>query len=188
MTWDKTPQQVAEILDLDEKTVRRWCNLKSDPCPHKRTRSGVIRLNEAEIAAWMQAHQLTGRPGRPAKDAGGGAGQADALTSAKLRKENALAATYELDLAERRGDLLDGELVKARWAGIGNVIRNGFQNLAAQLVPIAKRQGMPQSGAAVFQAETQAMIDGILAALAGGGFDERATAAGGDDDEDDAGE
>ncbi len=96
-----------------------------------------------------------------------------ALRKDKLRKEirklHAQADAAETALARERGLLVDAAEVQQRWTAIAIVMRNAFQNLGAQLVPLALTHGMPHEAAAQFQEQTDGAVAGILRRLSGGG-------------------
>jgi|GEM_PF-4570446 len=86
----------AVAIGVSAKTIRRW--IKSG-CPHDRDTGagGAIKLNLAEIGHWLKQHPERGTVGRPAE-------QDATILEARRRKENALAAIYEFQLSELRGD------------------------------------------------------------------------------------
>lgn len=152
----RTPREVAEIVGgdgVDEKTIRRWCGRAKSPCPHDRDARGQVKLDEAEVVAWMRASGLTGEPGRPA------AKSSRNIKAAQLRKENALADRYEIMNDRERGLLVESAEVEREWANVANVVRAGFQSIGSSVVPIALGLGLPQSAAP----ELQEKVDGIAA-------------------------
>jgi phage terminase Nu1 subunit (DNA packaging protein) len=88
--------EVAAELDLNPETVRRFCR---EGAPHERKGKKYL-LDVVEFQAWMKANGKTGEQGRPS--------HADSpdIEAARLRKENALAATYELRNSRERGELV----------------------------------------------------------------------------------
>jgi hypothetical protein len=150
---NKTPAEVGEIIDQNEKTVRRWV---AEGCPHDRTEAGHILLDEAEVFAWCRANGKTFRRGRPK------AATAGNVDSAKLRKENALATKYEIAVSRELRQLIPAAEIDREWVNIAAVVRNGFQSLASQIVPLALTHGMPHESAGVFQQQVEEAVNGIL--------------------------
>lgn len=87
----------------------------------------------------------------------------------EVRKLLAAAETAETALARERGRLVEAAEVEREWAGLGVVMRNAFQNLGAQLVPLALTQGMPHEAAPTFQQQIEEVVTGILRRLSSGG-------------------
>lgn len=171
----KAPQSIRTLKDLaalvsrDIGTVSRW--LKRDdwsfggfPIP----RSAVPKIQR-----WM-ADTLE----RQAEAVPTGTGDVETkqLRKDKLREEvrklRANADQAETALARERGALMDAAEVAQEWAGIGVVVRNGFQNLASQLVPLALSHGMPQEAAAAFQQQIEEAVAGVLRHLSRDGKSE----------------
>lgn len=104
--------ELAEELDLNEESIRR--HLRRVPAPPYSKESGPkgrLRFNAAEYQAWMDSQGLTGERGRPSEHA-----DSPDLEKARLRKENALAAKYELQVQRERGELVPIQDVK-QWIG-----------------------------------------------------------------------
>lgn len=55
-----TTRQVAQYLNLHEKTVRRWTRDSSNPLPCVRVRSRV-RYSLRDVLAWLSASGKEGR-------------------------------------------------------------------------------------------------------------------------------
>ncbi len=155
---DESSQDVADALGIDEKTVRRWCAKKIRPCPNTRKLNGAISLNSTEVAAWMKANNVTGKPGRPD-------GPPTEQKSHKTRQIAAMADFWELRVSQQKGKLMDADAVENEFASLGVLMRNGFQNLASQIVPLALSNGMPHEAAAEFGVQIEEMVNGILRQL-----------------------
>lgn len=97
----------AEELDLSEDTVRRDIRRGA---PHSRKGRAIV-LNVPEYRQWRADKGLTGERGRPSQTP-----DSPDLEKARLRKENALAAKYELQVQRDRGELVPLEEVK-QWVG-----------------------------------------------------------------------
>lgn len=98
---------LAEELDLAEDSIRRHIRRGA---PHSK-RTNRLFFNVPEYRAWMESEGLTGERGRPSDHE-----DSPDLERAKLRKENALAARYELQVARERGQLVAINDVK-QWVG-----------------------------------------------------------------------
>jgi len=59
---ESSPVAAAEVLGVNERTLRRWC---SAGAPHTRKKNGDLRVNADEISAWMKTTGRSGEPGRP---------------------------------------------------------------------------------------------------------------------------
>jgi phage terminase Nu1 subunit (DNA packaging protein) len=124
---DKTTDDIAELFDVDESTIKRWV-AQGLPCD-KGGRGQHRRFDEGEVAAWLKSKNLTGKPGRPQTEGG------RELLAAKVRKENALATRYEIEVAERRGELLNRSEVERQNVQKVAALRNGLLSLSATLAP-----------------------------------------------------
>lgn len=102
----QTTKQAAEELGCDEKTIRRHCGA-NPPAPHTRLKNRQIRVDAGELVIWGKANNINFRPGRPTENA-----DSPDLERARLRKENALAAKYELHVAKERRELVPMSEVK----------------------------------------------------------------------------
>jgi hypothetical protein len=88
--------------------------------------------------------------------------------AAEVRKLVAQANHAETALAKERGRLLDADDVEVKWARVGAAIRNGFENLASELVGYALTHGMPQTSAPAFHQQIDAAVDRVLRKLSEG--------------------
>lgn len=76
----------------------------------------------------MDAEGLTGERGRPTEDS-------PDLEAARLRKENALASKYELQVERERGLVVDRASYKTEWITRINAAKNKLIGMPAQLAP-----------------------------------------------------
>ena len=98
-------------------------------CPHdKGGRGRSNRFDAAEVAGWMRENGLTGRPGRPVESS-------PDLDAARLRKENALAAKYEIQVSRERGDLVPLTEVQRFVGQTLRTLRNNLIGLPAEVTP-----------------------------------------------------
>lgn len=120
----------ADELDLSEDTVRRDIRRGA---PHER-RKGKLYLNVPEYRAWREGKGFTGERGRPIE------GDSPDLEKARLRKENALASKYELQVRRERGELSPNEDF-LRWVSehIGR-FRNSLLGVGAAIAPMLQGQ------------------------------------------------
>ena len=118
---------LAGELDLHPDSIKRH-HTRDNPPPHTR-RGQKCLYNAGEYQAWMDAEGLTGERGAP------GGGDSPDLDAARLRKENALANKYELQVAKETRELIPLAEVK-QWIGehIGRA-KNRLIGMAAALAP-----------------------------------------------------
>ena len=92
-----TAGELAEAFAVSKSAVKYWTQ---EGCPVCREGRRVY-FDPAEVAAWRKSRGMDTQPG-------GGSGNPD-LDAARLRKENALADKYELQVARERGTLIVAE-------------------------------------------------------------------------------
>jgi phage terminase Nu1 subunit (DNA packaging protein) len=165
-------------VDRDKSNVSRW--LKRPDWPFSRT--GPWQRSEVpEILRWI-ADSLISRESVDDED---GDDDYTELKKEKLRKEirklHAQADAAETALAKERGKLLDAADVERKWASIGAVVRNAFQNLSSQLVPLALGHGMPNEAAPQFQEQVDAAVGSILRHLSDDDGESENTEGGGEE-------
>jgi hypothetical protein len=85
----------------------------------------------------------------------------------QIRRLQAQAEAAEMALQREAGKLMDAQAVEDEWARVGALIRNGFENLPSQLVPLALSHGMPQEASPHFSQQITEIVTAILARLAG---------------------
>lgn len=118
-------QEVADEFDVSARTVHEWVK---NGCPCKRGVKGN-RFNLSEVAAWKKANNITGEPGRPTSQ------ESPDIEAAKLRKENALASKYELQVEKERGRLVDVSVAKAAGVSVVTTAKGKLTGLAAAIAP-----------------------------------------------------
>jgi hypothetical protein len=181
--------ELAALVERDKGTVSRWLQRPDWPFakrpPFERTLVPKILRWVAEFLAPARDPDLPAKPGQ--QPAAGGRDAARArhlqLREQKLQEEvrrvTAQAATLETALARERGELVEAAEVEREWAGIGATVRNAFQALPSQLVPLALAHGMPHAAAPLFQEQAAAAIAAILRRLS----TDEAEGRGADDDD-----
>lgn len=125
---NKTTQEIAELLDVDNSTIQNWTK-QGLPCDKGANRKQSNKYDEAEVAAWMQANNKTGKVGRPV-EAG-----SDELRALKIRKELALVTRYERENAVEEGKLISADEERARDVAKIVTVRNRLSGLGATLSP-----------------------------------------------------
>src|ERR1044071_3955471 len=125
---DQTVDDISGAHAVDPETVRRWVRRG---CPADvGGRGRGHRLNSAEVAGWMQENGITGEEGRPVEG-----GNSPDLEKARLRKENALAAKYELQVQRERGELVTVAEVKQFNTRMLTTFRNKLRGIPASVSP-----------------------------------------------------
>lgn len=124
----QTVDDIADEHDVDAETVRRWVR---KGCPARKQGAGKpTLLDSAEVERWKRENGVTGKIGRPAH-----AEDSPDLEKARLRKENALAAKYELQVARDRAELLPSADIR-RWIVQAHTrFRNKLRGMAASVTP-----------------------------------------------------
>lgn len=125
----KSTAEVASIFSVINRTVQGWVRRG---CPHDKGVGPVgNRFDESEVAAWLKSQHIdTCKPGRPIE------GDSKDLQAARLRKENALAAKYELEVERIRKTLLDANEVKSAVLSLITVTRDKMLTLASSIAPL----------------------------------------------------
>lgn len=122
-----TAAEAAEEIGISESTLRRYVQ---DGAPCDRLGRGKPNMFDAgEVVAWMRENGLSGKVGRPSE------GDSPDLDAARLRKENALASKYELQVEKERGLLIDRAEVEQASARKVVAVRNKLMACGASLAP-----------------------------------------------------
>lgn len=161
-------KELAALVEKDNGTVSRWLRRPDWPFPRKAPWKPAV---VPEILRWvadnLRPPTIDIEPGKPK------GGRLTELREEKLteeiRKLRAQANTFETAYARECGKLLDAPVVEQEWAGIGAVVRSGFQNLSSQLVPLALSHGMPNEAAPTFAQQVEEIVGGVLKRLSGVG-------------------
>jgi hypothetical protein len=169
----RTLGELSGLVERDPGTVSRWT--KRDDWPFAK-KAPWSRGDVPKILRWV-ADTLE-RDTRPDRGEGDdeSADDTKALRKQKLREEvrklRANADQAETALAKERGSLIDAGEVEQKWAATAVVVRNGFTNLASQLVPLALGHGMPAEAAAAFGQQVNEAVNGVLRHLSKGDSEE----------------
>lgn len=138
--------QCADELDIRVGLLRDYV-IKG--APHDKGGKGrPNKFDPAEVLTWMKSEGLTGKVGRPSLTQ-----DSPDLEAARLRKENALAAKYELQVARERGLLVPADDVKRDWTSKVTTAKNKFVGMAAIITPLLEGRDA---------AERQTIIEGRI--------------------------
>lgn len=117
--------ECSEELGIIPETLRRYV---TEGCPHKR-RGRYNVYDTAKVSVWMKQNGKTGKVGRPIEN------DTPDIEAARLRKENALASKYELQVAREKRELFNASDVKSWiYEHIGS-IRTRLNGLGDELSP-----------------------------------------------------
>jgi hypothetical protein len=116
-----TTEQLCKSLNISHTTAIRWA---SEGCPHRRTPKEAFRWDLKTVEAWRAATIKSPAPADP-----------DFLKS-RARKEHALAEKHELDVATRKGQLLDKTKANRSVFEIFRQTRDSFLALPDRLAGI----------------------------------------------------
>lgn len=86
----------------------------------------------------------------------------------EVRKLHLQAETAEVALQKECGKLLEAAEVEREWATEANLVRNAFQNLPSQLIPLALSHGCRNEEAPAFHKEIEGIVGAILRRLSTG--------------------
>lgn len=161
----QTLAELAGLVERDKGTVSRWLQREDWPFG----RGPWERASVPKILRWVADNLIAREPIDGSDERSQRADRIKQLREKKLEQEarriNAHAATLETALARERGELMEAAEVEREWASIGAAVRNGFQALASQLVPLALAHGMPNSAAAIFNQQITDAVAAILRRL-----------------------
>ena len=148
----------AKLLGAQPAQVTRW------------VKRGMPLTSEEAIRAWYAANVVPRR--KPAEMAATDTNwdQDDDGTAAprnwRERRDKALALTEELNLAERRGELVDRKVVMATWATLISAFRTRMLAIPSKVAPQVAVPGKAQQAqdmiaAAVHEALAEVSGDGL---------------------------
>ncbi|HTV48155.1 MAG TPA: hypothetical protein VMG59_06890 [Phycisphaerae bacterium] len=119
---DKDVQEIADIFSVNSQTPAVWVKAG---CPCRRSKiKNRLMFNAGEVALWLQKNQR-GKQGRPEE-------RDQSILEARRRKENALAETYEIQLAQLKGSLVPAELVAEKRAEVVRAFRAAWDTLSSR--------------------------------------------------------
>ena len=110
---------VAEEFGVSIQSVRNWVK---DKCPHSKIGRRLM-FDVAEVAAWRRSRGMDTHNRN--------AGSSPDIDAARLRKENALADKYEIQVQRERDQLIEVAEVKRLWTNVARVVRNTMQGVGA---------------------------------------------------------
>ena len=117
---------IVEIFDVSDTTFKNW-RRRGLPCSK---RDGKLWFCAAEVAAWLKDHpSLHLGPGRQQSP------ESAAMAEAQLRKCNALADMYELNLAKAAGELVFVKEVEQAAAEVAIRVRDRLLQIPAAMAP-----------------------------------------------------
>lgn len=161
----QTAAEIADLLQVDRSTVTRWMQRDDWAFGQGPWTAETLR----KIAEWRAVHLK--ETAAAAADPRTRQLRTDKLSN-EGRKLLAQAEAAELELAKMRGELLSAQEVEEEWARLGVMVRNGFENLPSQLVPLALSHGMPSEAAGIFTEQAGELIADILRRLSRDGEDQ----------------
>jgi hypothetical protein len=156
----RSVRDLAKAVEKSHTAVGKWVKRADWPFSRKPP------WKRDQLPAIMRWAADTLAPNTHADPADDQADNTAALRRQKLQQEirklRANADQAETALAKERGQLLDAGEVERAWANIAVVVRNGAQNLASQVVPLALSHGMPHEAAGAFQEQVEQAVAGVL--------------------------
>lgn len=123
---DLTRDELANVLSVSPETITGY---DARGAPRER-RGRQFFYNAPEYQAWMNANRISGKHGRPID------GEGTPLEQAKLRKENALADRYELDVKKQSGQVIDLEESRRWISDHVTIAKNKFIGFGAAVTPL----------------------------------------------------
>jgi len=131
---DQTADEVAEILDQNERTIRRWA---SEGCPHtvSQAQGKPLMFNDGEVQAWATANNKTGKPGRPKSSA--------VPVGLENDKDYWLARKYKNQCLRDEGVLVDRAEIISELSQLVQTAKNQLLGGPSQLAPRCYGQDVP---------------------------------------------
>jgi phage terminase Nu1 subunit (DNA packaging protein) len=130
-------EQAAELLGVSLATLNNW--LKSDDPPPRNIVDGTYPL--AELGDWIRQKQILkkgrggGRPWLPDLSILSGDPRASKIDE-ETRLKRLQADKVELDLMERRGELVEASEVSSAWQSILSRVRSRLLKMPSSIAPI----------------------------------------------------
>ena len=129
----KLRDQGRLVMDAEKKLVDVPATLA---CLRRTADPGKECVRQHHAAARTEKHVGAHvRHDAPASDEGPANGSDPKYWDKKTRREGALAELAELELAKRRGELVDRERVEAMAFSVGRMLRDAVLGLPTQLAP-----------------------------------------------------
>lgn len=144
-------KELCEALDIHDTTARKYIR-SGMPCDQK---GRSYRFDADECASWMREKKLTGKVGRVPQEV------SEELKKAQLRKLNAMADRYELELAKAKDKVVDKAEAERKNVEKFNIIRGKLLGLSVLLAPILETRS-----AAEVEATIERYVRDVLKELA----------------------
>lgn len=150
-----TRQELADRFGVDVRTVTNWVQ---DGMP-QRKRSGVAVYSWSDCYRWRE--QRIRDDERATRHAGGNTSRKEQMAEARLRVALAEAEQAELDLAERRGQLVTVDFMVAELERITDALRGKL----LALPPTWAAQLASKTGIVEIQLSLQDLVNELMPAL-----------------------
>jgi len=127
-----TQRELAKTLGVKDEAVRKW---RAAGLPMRRI-GRTWRATEAEVRGWLEKHRndpepTADKPARRPRARG-----AEPRAEAERRAAVAKADAAELELARRRGELIERDVVRREVFELARAERDSWQGWAARAAPI----------------------------------------------------
>jgi len=126
-----TQKALAKALEVSPERVRQW---RLAGMPMRRI-GNTWRIPEAEARAWLERHRNDPEPDRATARAGSARGDVEPRAEAERRAAVAKADAAELELARRRGELVERDTVKREVYELARAERDSWAGWAARVAP-----------------------------------------------------
>lgn len=135
-------RQLADIIGYTEATITKW---QKEGLPFEVKRGRENSYDTKKVIAWLMK--------KGDRKNGGLDGEQE-----RARKDKAMADKYELELAVRKGELLESEDVKKTWVDALRLVRSRMLGLPTKLAPIIVMQSEPQKAQAILKEEIHSAL------------------------------
>lgn len=138
-----TAREIANKLKVGKSTILRW---RSQGCPCRVTKAGVLTFSLPEVTRWRAKHIHAAAPLN-----------VDAL-SARARKELASVKLLEHKLSQRRLELVPAAEVRAMFDKVAEITRRACAELACAVAPLLAKESDQHACHTLLVKETRAML------------------------------
>jgi len=122
-----TQRELARLFGVKDEAIRKW---RAAGLPMRRI-GRTWRATEQEVRAWLERHRNDPEPTR----AGSARGDAEPRAEAERRAAVAKADAAELELARRRGELVERDIVRREVFALARAERDAWTGWAARVAP-----------------------------------------------------